>query len=681
MNIFKNKSGQTIFSIDDQGNVSMTGNLFVGGDIDKVLETAFEVVRTPEGMATPFEGAGEVICYLGETTGNYAHGSLWEKVPVGYFYEVDPTSNTDPAFSVAGQGSGTVIPSQLENDVIYPYLQLFPNTTKVVIEAADKGLASRVWDIHFYDKNDNLLYTEETNQSLFENISDTIYFAPTYTGDLTVDFTVEMAVTPQCELVPLDGASYVPVTGGEFTGTLVVRDILPKANNNYSLGSSARKYHKGWFIDVEADGIIATNVDAQDIQINSNHQVEAGDSVAVVESTSGHYAARRGPVFDGQTRTKFLSKAGTWELAPSSGGGGGIPTVIGNVGITEAGEVIVTGIDNIIAPNTYNIVDGETGNVVGILEVWFDGQEYVQNVYPRYNTFDIPISFVSSLPTQIRRHGESGYWSSWWYKYNTGEINVFRHPGDSINSNPESWYTLSHLDWKYLLNERTNAASLYGLGTVGDVKGLIILNDNGDVPVGGHFTPTVADFSTNVYSKAEWDKLYDSRMIFLPSAGIRDGASYNDAVEAYWTSTYDSDSHLYLALEFEANTVSWNNDFYPYYGLAVRLFHKSSSGKFSVADGKVTPAPGNLQYHPRNKVWRFAKNQYDIIGSYNGNIDDNYNGWIDLFGYGTYNNPTIHSNSWDPQYSILEVPAFDWGTNTIYEVSKINRIDCMGEDY
>lgn len=59
-------------------------------------------------------------------------------------------------------------------------------------------------------------------------------------------------------------------------------------------------------------------------------------------------------------------------------------------------------------------------------------------------------------------------------------------------------------------------------------------------------------------------------------------------------------------------------------------------GKFSVsATKKVQFAMGNLQYQASTKKWRFAENQYDVIGYDNENISATYSGWIDLFGYGT----------------------------------------------
>lgn len=70
------------------------------------------------------------------------------------------------------------------------------------------------------------------------------------------------------------------------------------------------------------------------------------------------------------------------------------------------------------------------------------------------------------------------------------------------------------------------------------------------------------------------------------------------------------------------------------------------NGVFSVApDKQVHFSQGNLQYSAAGKhrtadgiaqgAWRFAENQYDIIGEENANISSRYEGWIDLFGWGT----------------------------------------------
>ena len=84
-------------------------------------------------------------------------------------------------------------------------------------------------------------------------------------------------------------------------------------------------------------------------------------------------------------------------------------------------------------------------------------------------------------------------------------------------------------------------------------------------------------------------------------------------------------------------------------------------GTFSVSATKqVTFSPGNLQYHPANDKWRFAESQLDYIGNANGNISSTYNGWIDLFGWGTGDNPTKLSTDYGHYQTFV-----DWGTNQI----------------
>ncbi len=59
-------------------------------------------------------------------------------------------------------------------------------------------------------------------------------------------------------------------------------------------------------------------------------------------------------------------------------------------------------------------------------------------------------------------------------------------------------------------------------------------------------------------------------------------------------------------------------------------------GLFSVSDSQqVWFSKGNLQYKASTNTWRFADNQYDYIGNANSYASYSYNGWIDLFGWGT----------------------------------------------
>ena len=60
-------------------------------------------------------------------------------------------------------------------------------------------------------------------------------------------------------------------------------------------------------------------------------------------------------------------------------------------------------------------------------------------------------------------------------------------------------------------------------------------------------------------------------------------------------------------------------------------------GLFSISENKqVYFSQGNLQYQPSSNTWQFARNQYDIIERNDYlQIDENYDGWIDAFAWGT----------------------------------------------
>lgn len=88
-------------------------------------------------------------------------------------------------------------------------------------------------------------------------------------------------------------------------------------------------------------------------------------------------------------------------------------------------------------------------------------------------------------------------------------------------------------------------------------------------------------------------------------------------------------------------------------------------GLFTVSLHKVFFSKGNLQYNAFSNTWRFAEHQWDyvgtqtpdwqgnlggtIIGCDNASISNDYNGWIDLFGWGTsgWNNGNTYYHPWD----------------------------------
>ena len=104
------------------------------------------------------------------------------------------------------------------------------------------------------------------------------------------------------------------------------------------------------------------------------------------------------------------------------------------------------------------------------------------------------------------------------------------------------------------------------------------------------------------------------------------------------------------------------------------------NGLFSVSENhQVYFSQGNLQYQASTSIWRFAENQWDYVGDetqgtvYENNvkcdnslISSTYDGWIDLFCWGTGNNPLNKPHGYNITFS-------DWGSNAINNGGNINN--------
>ncbi len=92
----------------------------------------------------------------------------------------------------------------------------------------------------------------------------------------------------------------------------------------------------------------------------------------------------------------------------------------------------------------------------------------------------------------------------------------------------------------------------------------------------------------------------------------------------------------------------------------------SLTGLFSVSNGKpVRFSQGNLQYQASTDTWRFAAQQYDCIGQTNSNISLFYQGWVDLFGWGTsgYNDVKPWLTDYSMEANSITGTKYDWGLN------------------
>ena len=122
------------------------------------------------------------------------------------------------------------------------------------------------------------------------------------------------------------------------------------------------------------------------------------------------------------------------------------------------------------------------------------------------------------------------------------------------NDAPNTWRTLSYDEWKYLLETRPNASSLFGVAQVNGVNGLILLPDNWTCPAGvtfksGFHSSYAVDYyaAYQTFSVEQWSKLEAAGAVFLPAAGYREGTNlyYVQFIGYYWFATEDGSGDAY----------------------------------------------------------------------------------------------------------------------------------------
>ena len=95
-----------------------------------------------------------------------------------------------------------------------------------------------------------------------------------------------------------------------------------------------------------------------------------------------------------------------------------------------------------------------------------------------------------------------------------------------------------------------------------------------------------------------------------------------------------------------------------------------TQGLFSVSETlQVRFSQGNLQYQASTNTWRFAERQTCYIGDGNANISETYDGWIDLFGWGTsgFNHGANAYQPWATSTHYSDYYAYGNGRNNLYD--------------
>lgn len=110
------------------------------------------------------------------------------------------------------------------------------------------------------------------------------------------------------------------------------------------------------------------------------------------------------------------------------------------------------------------------------------------------------------------------------------------------------------------------------------------------------------------------------------------------------------------------------NIYYTNGGNGVSISMTPFTPEFSVSSTKTVQfAPGNLQYKD-GTGWRFAPNQWDIIGSWNTSD------WVDLFGWGTWGDEKNPLNTSD------ENADYEWNTDFTGELDGHNDWYTLSSD-
>lgn len=270
----------------------------------------------------------------------------------------------------------------------------------------------------------------------------------------------------------------------------------------------------------------------------------------------------------------------------------------------------------------------------------------------------------------------------------------FNEWGDNTISNggnaPNRWKTLSSEQMLYLFRNRENAVSLFGFGSIDGVNGIILLPDDWSTSNAPDFKPILKSgytwdgskytlspdcFSANTLTVSDWQQHYERfGAVFLPAGGMRWGHNmYKAAGEVcyYWCRDKEEGKaypHALFSDEEDFTPASYCSQCY---GQSVRLVQYEDKvfpqgavkGEFSVSDNKkVYFSKGNLQYQHSNsnQRWQFALYAWQVIGAANANIAADYDGWIDLFGWGTGDEPTKSSQD-NADYADFH----EWGDHPI----------------
>ena len=134
--------------------------------------------------------------------------------------------------------------------------------------------------------------------------------------------------------------------------------------------------------------------------------------------------------------------------------------------------------------------------------------------------------------------------------YDWGVYNAIYNPKTNTTDAPGTWRTVTKDEWVYLLNTRTTTSGIrYAKGTVMGRAGLIIVPDNWSTSIYplSSTNSSSASYTANTITFADWPMVEAAGLVFLPTAGLRNGTSvsYVGSNVFYWSATHYGNGSVY----------------------------------------------------------------------------------------------------------------------------------------
>ncbi|MDO5443281.1 MAG: Ig-like domain-containing protein, partial [Bacteroidia bacterium] len=266
------------------------------------------------------------------------------------------------------------------------------------------------------------------------------------------------------------------------------------------------------------------------------------------------------PVYAGNKNVIWTSSNESVATVDNTGKVTGVDAGIATIRAT-AGDGSKTATCEVTVPISGEFsIDDEKTVLFSPGNLWYDGKG---KFHFEANQYDFPIELEMS-------HVNHFYWA--WeeyiavfsaYYYNEESVNDVLFTNNSnftVNGVKGEFRTLSRDEWVYLFDDRTDAEDKYGIGTVCNTSGIIILPDKFTDPMknngSGAFVPASSkkSIAANTYSGNDWNEMQSRGAVFLPFAGyksesgnVRDTGNFG----YYWSSSaHDSNSKYAWGLSF-----------------------------------------------------------------------------------------------------------------------------------